>query len=74
MARLPDKVAAAVVEFMLGPLLDAPRRVGAPLRDELAGAYSARVGAYRILYEVIDGRQVVRVIALGHRADVYRPR
>ena len=28
---LPPKVAAAVVEFMLGPLLDAPQRVGKPL-------------------------------------------
>ena len=28
LARLPERIAAAVVEFMLGPLADNPRRVG----------------------------------------------
>jgi hypothetical protein len=31
LARLPDRVAVAVVKFMLGPLLETPERVGAPL-------------------------------------------
>ena len=37
LGRLPEGVAAAIVEFMVGALLDAPRRVGHPLQRELAG-------------------------------------
>ncbi|MGB8996478.1 MAG: hypothetical protein WCC65_14385 [Pseudonocardiaceae bacterium] len=42
----PD-VAAAAVEFITGPLLDIPHRVGNPLGEELTGIYSARLGRHR---------------------------
>lgn len=42
--RLPEKVATAAAEFILGPLLENPYRVGHPLRDEYEGQYSARRG------------------------------
>ena len=35
---LPEDVAAAAVEFITGPLLEAPYRVGKPFRDELAAS------------------------------------
>jgi len=41
---LPEKIAAAAAEFITGPLLDNPRRVGHPLWDEYAGQHSARRG------------------------------
>lgn len=31
-----------------------------------------RVGDYRVLYEIRDGRFVVLVIRIGHRRDIYR--
>ena len=34
---LPEDVATAAVEFITGPLLEIPRRVGNPVREELAG-------------------------------------
>lgn len=74
LGRLPERVAAAVVEFMLGPLCANPRRVGHPLQRELSGVWSARRGGYRVLYEVDDERLVVTVIRVDHRSDVYRPR
>jgi mRNA interferase RelE/StbE len=67
-------VAAAVVEFLLAPLLDAPERVGHPLQRELAGLRSARRGSYQVVYEVDDADRVVKVLRIDHRADVYRPR
>ncbi len=70
---LPEAVAFAVIDFMTGPLLDNPRRVGAPLRDELQGVWSARRGTYRILYRIDDDRHEVIVLRVGHRGDVYRP-
>ncbi len=63
-----------MVEFMLGPLLEAPHRVGHPLRRELTGLWSARRGAYRIVYEMNEAELVVNVVRIDHRADVYRPR
>lgn len=72
--RLPRKIALAVVEFLLGPLLENPYRVGKPLRGDLAGLHSARVGAYRVVYEIDEGTHTVRVLYIDHRADIYRPR
>ncbi len=72
--RLLPKIATAMVEFMLGPLLEAPHRVGHPLRRELTGLWSARRGAYRIVYEMNEAELVVNVVRIDHRADVYRPR
>ncbi|MDQ6725272.1 MAG: type II toxin-antitoxin system RelE/ParE family toxin [Actinomycetota bacterium] len=74
LARLPDGVAAAIVEFMLGALVEAPRRVGHELQRELAGAWAARRGRYRVVYEIDDSRLVVKVLRIDHRSDVYRPR
>lgn len=71
---LPDAVAFAVIDFMTGPLLDSPRRVGSPLRGELDGVWSARRGTYRILYRIDHDRHEVIVLRVGHRGDVYRPR
>jgi mRNA interferase RelE/StbE len=72
--RLPPKIATAIVEFMLGPLIEGPRRVGHPLKRELIGLWSARRGAYRIVYELDEVGRAVNVVRIDHRSDVYRPR
>lgn len=72
--RLPPKIAVAMVEFILGPLLEAPRRVGHPLQRDLTGLWSARRGAYRIVYELNEAELMVNVVRIDHRTDVYRPR
>ena len=72
LARLPEKVAPAVVEFMLGPLLENPHRVGEPLLRELAGYMSARRGAYRIVYRINDASNTVEVVRIDHRSRIYR--
>jgi mRNA-degrading endonuclease RelE of RelBE toxin-antitoxin system len=71
--RLPERVAAAIAEFLTGDLLAAPRRVGKPLRRELTGIWSARRGPYRVMYEIDDESPRVVVLRIDHRADVYRP-
>lgn len=73
-ARLPGSVAAAIVEFMLGALVDAPRRVGHPLQRELAGLWAGRRGPYRVIYEIDDEAEAVTVLRIDHRADIYRRR
>lgn len=74
LARLPERVAAAVVEFLVGDLVTLPRRVGHPLRNELVGLWSARRGPYRVIYEIDDDAATVTVVRIDHQADVYRRR
>jgi mRNA interferase RelE/StbE len=48
--KLPEPVAAPVIEFITTSLVRQPYRAGKPLRDDLAGVWSARRGTYRVLY------------------------
>lgn len=72
LAQSHPRVAAVIVEFVYGPLVENPRRVGKPLAEQLAGLYSARRGDYRILY-ALDPDAVV-IEAVGHRSSIYRSR
>jgi mRNA interferase RelE/StbE len=74
LARLPEKVATAVVEFVYGALADNPRRVGHELRFELDGKYSANRGDYRVVYEIDDKGRAVTIFAIDHRSKIYRSR
>lgn len=69
---LPEAVAAAVIEFLTGALIQNPHRVGKPLRGELAGIHSARRGTYRVLYRINDTQREVVVLRIDHRRDAYR--
>jgi mRNA interferase RelE/StbE len=72
--KLPEKAAAAAIEFIYGSLADNPQRVGKPLRNELAGLLSARRGEYRVIYRINNDEHRVEIVAIEHRADAYRPR
>lgn len=69
---LPEKVAAAAFEFIVGVLAENPRRLGKPLREPLAPLFSARRGEYRVLYRIIDHRVVIEIVSITHRRDAYR--
>ena len=47
---------------------------GKPLKGPLQGIRSYRVGAYRILYEVLADVLVVYVVDIRHRSVAYRRR
>jgi mRNA interferase RelE/StbE len=70
---LPEAVAVAVIDFLMPALLENPRRVGQPLRDDLAGIWSARRGTYRVLYRIRDDLREVVVLRVDPRRDAYRP-
>ena len=72
---LPEDVAAAAVEFITGPLLEMPYRVGKPLRGKLAGFHSARLSTqWRVLYRIDGSKRVVVVQDIQHRSNAYRRR
>ena len=70
--RLPEPVAAAVVDFLTTALITNPHRLGKPLRGDLAGLWSARKGTYRVLYRINDDLGEVIVVRVEHRRDAYR--
>ena len=69
--RLKDAAASAVLEA-IDHIADAPQRMGKPLRLELEGLWSARRGSYRVVYRIDEGKRLVQIITIDHRADVYR--
>jgi mRNA interferase RelE/StbE len=69
--HLPEAVAAAAYEFLTGPLLREPYRVGKRLISPLDDRYSARRGTYRVIYRIDDKTRIVTVVDVDHRRDVY---
>jgi mRNA interferase RelE/StbE len=68
----PEVVAAAAYEFITGPLLEQPYRVGKRLLAPLEDRFSAGRGTYRVIYRIDDKTRTVTVVDIGHRRDVYR--
>lgn len=72
LSRLPEKIATAAAEFIVGPLLDNPHRIGHPLRDEYAGQHSARRGQdWRVRYRIDEQAHLVIVLDISHRSATY---
>ena len=69
--RLLEAVAAAAYEFITGPLLREPHRVGKRLMPPLDDRFSARRGTYRIIYRIDDESRTVTVVDVDHRRDLY---
>jgi mRNA interferase RelE/StbE len=71
---LPEAVAVAAHEFIVGPLLENPHRVGKQLHPPLSDRHSARRGTYRVICRIDEDRLTVTVLAVLHRSDAYRAR
>ncbi len=70
--HLPETVAVAAYECIVGPLLDDPHRVGKRLRPPLGDRHSARRGTYRVVYRVDENTHTVTVLDVAHRRDAHR--
>ncbi|WP_238539162.1 type II toxin-antitoxin system RelE/ParE family toxin [Novosphingobium sp. AP12] len=51
---------------------DDPRSSGKALAGQLAGLWRYRVGDYRLICEIEDGKHLILVVTIGHRGDIYR--
>jgi mRNA-degrading endonuclease RelE of RelBE toxin-antitoxin system len=74
MARLPGKVAGAVMAFVDGRLAADPYRLSKPLTGDLVGKRTARNGDYRVLLRLDDAPPMLWIVNVDHRSAVYRPR
>lgn len=66
---VPESVAAAWLEFVLGALAENPQRVGKALRAPVAGLHSARRGDFRVTYRIED-----ELVVAAHEVGVTRRR
>ena len=74
--RKMDRQAARRIKGELEEIaeLEDPRSRGKALTGNLAGVWRYRVGDYRILCDIDDGRLVVLVVDVAHRREVYKRR
>lgn len=68
---LPQAVYARVQQAIQGLSMN-PRPVGVKMLKGFTDTYRLRVGSYRIVYEVDDPAQEVRLKTVADRKDVYR--
>jgi mRNA interferase RelE/StbE len=73
-AKLDRQAQETIVRFLRQRLArsENPRQWGKPLQGEKRGLWRYRVGDYRVICDIQDGRITVIVLQVGQRKDVYR--
>lgn len=71
LAKLHRPMQARIVAA-IDELAANPRPPGAKKLSGKENLWRIRVGDYRILYQIVDRRMLVVIVAIGHRGDVYR--
>lgn len=69
--QLPKKMCALIKRAIEERLALDPIGFGKPLRYSLKGHRRLRVGDYRIVYRIDSERQIVTIVVIKHRKDVY---
>ncbi|MCL2316605.1 MAG: type II toxin-antitoxin system RelE/ParE family toxin [Actinomycetia bacterium] len=73
MRKLDRTIARRVRRYMDAVIASGqPRARGQGLSGRLAGYWRYRIGDYRVIAEIQDGRLVVLALDLGHRSEIYR--
>jgi mRNA interferase RelE/StbE len=74
LARLDKQVAKRITAFLRKRVaaLDKLRSIGEPLKSSHGELWRYRVGDYRVICQLQDSKLCVLVVAVGHRAEIYR--
>jgi mRNA interferase RelE/StbE len=73
--KLDSQIVRRVLKFLYERVaqLDDPRSIGEALRGARLGEFwKYRVGDYRIIARIEDGRLTILVLKVGNRRDVYK--
>ena len=74
-AKLDKPIAQRIIRFMGSRVakLENPRSIGQALAGSTLGDFwKYRVGDYRIIADILDGKLIVQVVRVGNRREVYR--
>jgi mRNA interferase RelE/StbE len=71
--KLLDKLPNAIAVRIENKILQLEHDPRPPGCKKLKGrdAWRIRIGDYRVIYEINDGRLIVTVVTVGHRREVY---
>ena len=69
--RLRDAKLKARLDEAIESLANEPRPPGCRKLAGTSDRYRIRVGDYRIVYRIDDGKVTVLVLVIGHRREVY---
>lgn len=71
MQKLQKGVFRALVE-RIGQLANDPRPIGSAKLQGSKNSWRIRSGSYRVLYDIDDQNEQIRIYRIKHRKDVYR--
>ncbi len=69
---LPESTAAALWEFIMGPLAENPNRLSKPLLGKLASSRLARRGGYRVVFSLSENTNEIQIERIAARKNIYR--
>ncbi|MBU4509803.1 type II toxin-antitoxin system mRNA interferase toxin, RelE/StbE family [bacterium] len=69
--RLSSNIAVRIENAIRRRLMVNPIKYGFYLRGTLNGYRKLRVGDWRVIYRVVDDKEI-RILAIGNRKDVYK--
>jgi mRNA interferase RelE/StbE len=69
--RVPSKEFDRIIRAIRA-LAEEPRPTGCRKIEGSKSDWRIRVGDYRVVYEIDDGAQTIRVMRIRHRSGVYR--
>jgi len=73
LGKLDRQVANRIIAMLEDiSVLENPRDRGHALTGKFLGLWRYRVGDWRVIVKIEDGRLVIVVVAVGNRRDVYR--
>ena len=73
--RKLDKYTASMILGWIRKNLEGcknPRQHGKGLTANKTGEWRYRIGDYRVLAEINDGKIIILVLNIGHRRDIYK--
>jgi len=68
---LPESVAWSAYTFITERLPTNPHRLGGELTGPYKGCRSARLGTYRVIYQIDEDTDTIYLLAVRLRGDVY---
>jgi len=74
-SKLDPQIAKRITNFLRNrvAMLDDPRSIGEALAGPIFGQlWKYRVGDYRIICDIQDGKLTILALRVGHRREVYR--
>ncbi len=72
-SKLDNTVKIRIKDFILKlSAMDNPRHNGKIMQGQYADYYRYRIGDYRLICQIEDGRMLITLVKLGHRKEVYK--